>query len=153
MYPRLVRPVSCSAIKYGSWSYATRRVINVTPSVPTPLSRSFQSVGNLQDQSAVAEARPTHLRFDRRSFQNVLASVTKAQPDPVAQQSSSSDLVASATSAHAFEKTAEQSIATEHVIPLHHRGTKFDREPYWQKIPRWKDVSEKQFLTYSWQVS
>lgn len=38
-------------------------------------------------------------------------------------------------------------------IPLYHCSSKFDRLPYWQKIPRWKDVSEKQFLNYSWGVS
>ena len=38
-------------------------------------------------------------------------------------------------------------------IPLYHCGSKFDRLPYWQKIPRWNDVSEKQFLNYSWGVS
>lgn len=25
--------------------------------------------------------------------------------------------------------------------------------PYWQSIPRWKDVSGEQFKSYSWQVS
>ena len=28
-----------------------------------------------------------------------------------------------------------------------------ERIPYWQNIPRWKDISEEQFLTFSWQVS
>ena len=37
--------------------------------------------------------------------------------------------------------------------PLYHRGSLFDRAAYWQNIPRWKDVTEKQFLTYSWGVS
>ena len=37
--------------------------------------------------------------------------------------------------------------------PLYHRGSLFDRAAYWQNIPRWKDVTEKQFLTYSWSVS
>jgi hypothetical protein len=37
--------------------------------------------------------------------------------------------------------------------PLYHRGVLFDRVAYWQNIPRWKDVTEKQFLTYSWSVS
>ena len=26
------------------------------------------------------------------------------------------------------------------------------RIPYWQKIPRWRDIQEQDFLTYSWQV-
>jgi hypothetical protein len=36
--------------------------------------------------------------------------------------------------------------------PLYYRGSLFDRVAYWQNIPRWKDVTEKQFLTYSWSV-
>jgi len=39
------------------------------------------------------------------------------------------------------------------VTPLYHQGNKFDRVPYWQKIPRWKDVTEKEWLSYEWQVS
>ncbi|KAF2808934.1 kama family protein [Mytilinidion resinicola] len=27
------------------------------------------------------------------------------------------------------------------------------RQPYWQKIPFWRDVSEEQFLSYRWQVA
>ena len=26
-------------------------------------------------------------------------------------------------------------------------------EPYWQKIPQWKDVSEQDFLSFQWQVA
>jgi hypothetical protein len=37
--------------------------------------------------------------------------------------------------------------------PLYHRGSLFDRVAYWQNIPRWKDATEKEFLTYSWSVS
>jgi hypothetical protein len=36
--------------------------------------------------------------------------------------------------------------------PLYYRGSLFDRVAYWQNIPRWKDVTEKQFLTYNWSV-
>lgn len=28
-----------------------------------------------------------------------------------------------------------------------------ERRPYWQKIPRWKDVTEAKFLTYTFHVS
>ncbi|PSS22823.1 hypothetical protein M430DRAFT_135122 [Amorphotheca resinae ATCC 22711] len=44
---------------------------------------------------------------------------------------------------------ASQSTA----LPIYHRGALFDREPYWQKIARWSDVSEKEFLSYRWQIS
>lgn len=35
-------------------------------------------------------------------------------------------------------------------IPAYSRGLKFDRVPYWQKIGRWQNVSEEQFLSYQW---
>jgi hypothetical protein len=38
------------------------------------------------------------------------------------------------------------------VFPDHH-GSKFERVPYWQNIPRWKNVTENQFLSYEWNVS
>jgi lysine 2,3-aminomutase len=38
-------------------------------------------------------------------------------------------------------------------IPAYFRGTKFDRVPYWQKIGRWKDITEENFLSYRWSVS
>ncbi|TAQ85305.1 hypothetical protein B7494_g6361 [Chlorociboria aeruginascens] len=33
------------------------------------------------------------------------------------------------------------------------RKTEDDRVPYWQGITRWKNISEKEFLTHSWQVA
>jgi hypothetical protein len=32
-------------------------------------------------------------------------------------------------------------------------GNANERDPYWQKIPIWKDVPETDFLSYQWQVS
>ncbi|KAJ3994074.1 L-lysine-aminomutase [Lentinula boryana] len=32
-------------------------------------------------------------------------------------------------------------------------ATAVNREPYWYKIPVWKDVTEKEFLDYNWQVA
>ncbi|KAH7410961.1 hypothetical protein BKA64DRAFT_570006 [Cadophora sp. MPI-SDFR-AT-0126] len=39
------------------------------------------------------------------------------------------------------------------VPPAYHVASKFDRVPYWQKIGRWKHVSEDEFLSYAWNVS
>lgn len=38
-------------------------------------------------------------------------------------------------------------------IPAYFHSSKFDRVPYWQKIGRWKDVGENDFLSYRWNVS
>lgn len=37
-------------------------------------------------------------------------------------------------------------------LPYQH-GSKFERRPYWQSIPRWKNITEDQFLSYEWNVS
>ncbi|CZS89254.1 related to lysine 2,3-aminomutase [Rhynchosporium agropyri] len=37
--------------------------------------------------------------------------------------------------------------------PAYYIGSKFDRIPYWQKIGRWKDVSEEHFLSYKWNTA
>jgi lysine 2,3-aminomutase len=48
--------------------------------------------------------------------------------------------------------TSTESAIDPVIVPAYFRGSKFDRVPYWQKIGRWKDISEKQFLSYSWGV-
>ena len=48
---------------------------------------------------------------------------------------------------------ADSVIGNSSALPAYHRGSLFDRAPYWQKIARWKDVSEAQFLKYRWSVS
>lgn len=52
-----------------------------------------------------------------------------------------------------MEASSSEAIVSAAAIPAYHRGSKFDRVPYWQNIGRWKDVTEKQFLSYSWGVS
>ncbi|KAL5329830.1 hypothetical protein ACEPPN_003349 [Leptodophora sp. 'Broadleaf-Isolate-01'] len=37
--------------------------------------------------------------------------------------------------------------------PAYHIGSKFNRTPYWQKIGRWKDIPEDQFLSYRWNTA
>lgn len=50
-------------------------------------------------------------------------------------------------------ETIRHDLPTPAAVPAYHRGSKFDRVPYWQKIPRWKDVTEKDFLSHRWGVS
>ncbi|EKD16268.1 uncharacterized protein L3040_009498 [Drepanopeziza brunnea f. sp. 'multigermtubi'] len=38
-------------------------------------------------------------------------------------------------------------------VPVYHHGSKFERIPYWQKIRRWEDVTEEQFLSYRWNIA
>lgn len=52
-----------------------------------------------------------------------------------------------------FNDTYVDSEIQSSPVPAYFRGSKFDRVPYWQKIGRWKDVSEEKWLSYSWGVS
>jgi lysine 2,3-aminomutase len=49
-------------------------------------------------------------------------------------------------------QTTSEPIIDAATIPAYHRGSKFDRVPYWQNIGRWKDITENQFLSYRWGV-
>ncbi|KUJ08537.1 kama family protein [Mollisia scopiformis] len=39
------------------------------------------------------------------------------------------------------------------VHPAYFRGSKFDRVPYWQRIHRWEDIGEREFLSYRWNTA
>lgn len=38
-------------------------------------------------------------------------------------------------------------------VPAYHRGSKYERVPYWQNIRRWNNVDEKNFFSHTWNVS
>ncbi|KAJ4500977.1 hypothetical protein C8R41DRAFT_278849 [Lentinula lateritia] len=48
--------------------------------------------------------------------------------------------------------TVDTAVNNEEPSPLRGHGGVIRREPYWYKIPIWKDVTETEFLDYSWQV-
>lgn len=128
--------------------YATRRIIKQTPQPPliSP-SRQFQSIGHQLSQPATLGESPP-------MFDQILESgVNEGQrpPTDVHTNSAYSQNLAVEEKDPSGCSIDEGTIKVE--SPLYFRGQKFDREPYWQKIPRWKDVSENDFLTYSWQVS
>jgi hypothetical protein len=58
-----------------------------------------------------------------------------------------SDLAQNPLDPHVKQTSMESEVA-----PLYYRDTKFDKEPYWQKIGRWKDITQEQFLSHRWNV-
>ena len=42
------------------------------------------------------------------------------------------------------------NIASSHLSDF--SGLRYERKPYWQSIGRWRDLDEKDFLNYEWQV-
>ncbi|KAJ3930988.1 MAG: hypothetical protein NXY57DRAFT_897034 [Lentinula lateritia] len=49
--------------------------------------------------------------------------------------------------------TVDTAVNNEEPSPLRGHGGVIRREPYWYKIPIWKDVTETEFLDYSWQIA
>jgi hypothetical protein len=156
MYSQLARSASGLTLRTTIRTYATRRVIRETSSNPliTP-SRSFQSTGHFQGQ-VHAEVPAYSAPFDHGVIGNGdFSSTFLTSPSSVAEAITLEHPV-SRPSFTPEEVTSvidfDESVTQDPVLPLYHRGSKFDREPYWQKISRWKDVAEKEFLTHSWQV-
>ena len=50
-------------------------------------------------------------------------------------------------SKHSFHLFAVRGLAS------HTDAALTDRKQYWKHIPRWQDITEKEFLNYKWQVS
>lgn len=123
MYTRLIRSVGGSEIRHAARSDAAHRVIGGhSPNVSINHTRSIKSTTQNKGQAALAEAP----RSEEPS-------------KPVAQRPGIPRMTP------LVDQTA-QKVASK---PQHRR---FERELYWQKIPRWKDVTEKEFLSYRWQV-
>jgi hypothetical protein len=157
MYARLVRSASGLAVRSNTRGYATRRVINKTPSAPLPTpARQFQSIGQIQGQQALAQAsrsyeeliRVSDIRTSRSPTLQHLPNSTEAfiSEHHDSQTRLEHDQI---TTTDADSEALPQNVVT----PLYFRGSKFAREPYWQKIGRWQNVTEKEFLTHSWQES
>jgi len=139
MYMRSVQSIGGVAVKSAIPSHATRRSMgSPTLTKPTTPIRSFQSIGRSKEQAEPAEASTLEKLPRQGLWETPL-------PFPMPETTVSQSLVPQ-TQHTQYE--ASQSTA----LPIYHRGALFDREPYWQKIARWSDVSEKEFLSYRWQV-
>ena len=113
-------------------------------------TRSFRSAGKQQGQPALAE-KPTHIEFLPDAPQFPESTDNLVEKNIIHSHASPArTLEREIREPHGNDATLEMPSPT---VPLYHRSSKFERVPYWQKIPRWSDVSEEQFLTYSWGVS
>jgi hypothetical protein len=106
--------------------------------------RNFQTISQRQGQTGLAESP----RYD----------VTQSQtPIPQARNTPTSHLSGFSPTRHLAADTPEMVVRETtiqgKVVPLYYQGSKFDKEPYWQKIGRWKEVTQEQFLSHRWNVS
>lgn len=107
--------------------------------------------------------RASRVQSNIRRVNNFLISASSSRNLPVAyKQPFSTDSEYQAQVVSTFSSTAESLKSS---VPTTRLGTfssldhpargdcGISRHPYWRSIDIWKDVTEKQFLSYSWQVS
>lgn len=155
MYSHLRQGAFGSIFNLGARRYNNRGPTKFSPFKAPSSPRNFQSFVQRQGQAGLAEYSRYHeqaLEYENteeltRSQSPVyqVQSTTSSYPSPF----TSIPDVASKTPKSAIGETTAQ----EKVVPLYYQGSKFDKEPYWQKIGRWKDVTEEQFLSHRWNVS
>ena len=154
MYSQLARAVPGLLSRATIRSYATRRIITEAPSNQVSPNRFFQSTRHTPGQLHVESPNSSPFRHETHGAKYspttsktspFLTSEAAASEPPHSRLPVQPDNI---TSAIQFD----EQVTRDSIRPLHHRGTKFERLRYWQKIPRWKDVTVKEFLTHSWQV-
>lgn len=156
MYLGAARSVArrISTIRPASRAYATRRVIqDPSLNIKTTPSRPSRSIGHLQGPPTPNEAPLLDGGFQPGVFGPNYYKKPQTQPSPSQQIVQQEPSTLKETLNVPMEDISRPIIATETVNSLYHQGESFDRIPYWQKIRRWKDVTEKQFLSYEWNVS
>lgn len=148
MYSRL-RPRALSSINFGACRYYSRSAANISPYKIPSTARNFQSSVQRHGQSALAESpsyeqSPAYVNAD-----DLVRSQQSVSPTP----STTMDPAGPIPAPISPQSDAQQIIIQEKAVPLYDRKSKFDKEQYWQKIDRWKDVTQEQFLSHRWNVS
>ncbi len=126
-------------------------------------ARSFKSAANRRGHAGLAQVpipeRPMYGDIPSQALPNIdPCAPLRPSPSPHQTRQDYEQVVQPTNQTPAFNveeilelnaQTGGEAVAT----PVYHRGSKFDRIPYWQKIGRWKDILENQFLSYRWNVS
>jgi len=147
VYHGLVLHRARSATKLSSWVF------------PATQSSLFRSAAQQQGQAGLARAsEPVY--FPEHIIQGLPQNITHPPVTSKASAQSVDDNLQKSGAVKlqeitkpVIETTLSESAIDTATVPAYHRGSKYDRVPYWQKIGRWKDITEKQFLSYRWGVS
>ena len=156
MYSHLRQGAFGSIVNLSARRFDHRGSVKFSPFKVASARRNFQSFALRQGQAGLAESP----RYDEQNLEYESAEeLPSSQPsDPQAPGTSSSSHHSAFTStsdvASQASKSASCEINTQEMtVPLYYRDSKFHKEPYWQKIGRWKDVTQEQFLSHRWNVS
>jgi hypothetical protein len=156
----LAYPRFSGNIKHGVQFYRTHSATKLTSCFfPAAQTRSFRSVARQLGQAGLAGARePAY--FPEHIIQELPQDITHRPVTPKSSAQIVDDTLkrSSVTTLQEIkmpliETALPESPLETTTVPAYHRGTQFDRDLYWQRIGRWKDVTEKQFLSYRWGVS
>lgn len=143
-------------IKHGLPFHRTSGAINLTRCVsPKTQSSLFRSAAQQQVQAGLSpppepEYVPAHIVQDLLetvSHQAVAPKIFAQDLDGPMKHSGAS--TAQEVPLPVAETTTGPTTKFA-AVPAYFRDVKFDPVPYWQKIGRWKDITEKQFLSYRW---
>jgi hypothetical protein len=148
------------AINHGLVLHRIRSATKLSSSVfPATQNSLFRSAAQKQSQAGLARA-PEPVYFPEHIIQGLPQNITHPPVTSKASAQTVDDTLKKSGAVKLQEITkpviettsSEPAIDTANV-PAYHRDSKYDRAPYWQKIGRWKDITEKQFLSYRWGVS
>lgn len=147
-------------INHGLVLHRTRSATKLSSCVfPITQSSMFRSAAQQQGQAGLARAsEPVY--FPEHIIQGLPQNITHPPVTSKASAQSVDDNLKKSGGVKlqeitkpVIETTSSESAIDTTTVPAYHRGSKYDRVPYWQKIGRWKDITEKQFLSYRWGVS
>lgn len=145
-------------IKHGLPFHRTNGAINLTTCVfPKTQSSLFRSAAQQQVQAGLSPA-PEPEYIPAHIVQDLLETVSHqtVAPKPFVQDLDGTMKHSGASTAQEVPvpvaETTTGPTTKFAAVPAYFRGVKFDPVPYWQKIGRWKDITEKQFLSYRWGV-
>ena len=123
--------------------FITLMPATVAQTLKRPSSRSLHFTNQRHGQAGLA------LKEDHYSHDSVYDSTSVIKIHDITPQDSSKRCTREPlTLALGAKLHNTQPYASYHVG----RESAFERVPYWQRIPRWKDISEEQWLDYSWGV-
>jgi hypothetical protein len=159
MYSQLRQGAFGSIVNLSARRFDHRGSVKFSPFKVASARRNFQYFAHRQGQAGLAES-PRSPRYDEQNLEYESAEeLHRSQPsDPQAPGTSFSSHHSAFTStaevtSQASESASCETTTQEMIVPLYYRDSKFDKEPYWQKIGRWKDVTQEQFLSHRWNVS
>jgi len=149
-------------VNHGLRFHQTRAAAKVASlGFHTSPTSSFRSATQQQGQAGLARA-PEREYAPEPIMRDLPESIIQSTVTPQAPAQSVEDVLKSNGAAEGQKapkqlvekaQTRSESLVDPATIPAYHRGSKFERVPYWQKIRRWKSITENQFLSYRWGVS